>query len=530
MWVKRAIRPLIPDALMARYRVHQHSRAMRTNVDVFVTSDSEARRWLRLTPDTYRVVSSGVPRSGSFAEIVRFGEPDEALINLIGVDGIEVAVRGETLRPAMHGRRVVEPTVVPSSIVAVTQAVAEIGGADDNRVDLVRTLQRFSDAGRRIGLVPNVVDRLPDIVRQPISEPAVVVFAAVPLHDIGGGSRAAQLAFELLRSGFHVTYVALYPSAEGVDLGLRYIHPALEQYRLETFPQPEVAHRASPGIVILEAPADAFLDPVAALKEVGWRVIYDIIDHWRDRSLGGEWYDASTERAVVELADGVTASAPDLVEHGRSMGADPVLVPNAVNRAIFEPAASVVPADLPDGRLIGYHGSLYGDWFDWDALEAVAEGFAADTVVVIGDDRGRPPMPSNVVFLGLKPQADLPAYVQRFAVGLVPFTICDVTHAVSPLKVYEYLASGVPVAAPPLRALEGLTGVYTNVNLVTAVEAALDAPRPDREAALERHSWRERLGRMLATLDVKPPDVEVRDVVVVRRVPLHYGRRERWVR
>ncbi|MDK1011595.1 MAG: hypothetical protein QGM48_11130, partial [Actinomycetota bacterium] len=65
---------------------------------------------------------------------------------------------------------------------------------------------------------------------------------------------------------------------------------------------------------------------------------------------------------------------------------------------------------------------------------------------------------------------------------------------------------------------------------VTAVEAALDAPRPDREAALERHSWRERLGRMLATLDVKPPDVEVRDVVVVRRVPLHYGRRERWVR
>jgi glycosyltransferase involved in cell wall biosynthesis len=65
-------------------------------------------------------------------------------------------------------------------------------------------------------------------------------------------------------------------------------------------------------------------------------------------------------------------------------------------------------------------------------------------------------MPPNVHFLGLKPQIDLPAYVQRFDVGLIPFKVTDTTHAVSPLKAYEYLASGVPVAAPPLRSLEGL--------------------------------------------------------------------------
>ena len=55
MALKRLIRPVIPDRVMARYRLHQHSRQVRGNVDVLVTSPRDVRRWLRVTPDTYRI-------------------------------------------------------------------------------------------------------------------------------------------------------------------------------------------------------------------------------------------------------------------------------------------------------------------------------------------------------------------------------------------------------------------------------------------------------------------------------------------
>ncbi|MCI0545214.1 MAG: hypothetical protein L0Z49_12360, partial [Actinobacteria bacterium] len=53
--LRRLIRPLIPDRVMARYRLHQHSKSSRWNVDLFTTDRRLARRWLGTTPDTHRV-------------------------------------------------------------------------------------------------------------------------------------------------------------------------------------------------------------------------------------------------------------------------------------------------------------------------------------------------------------------------------------------------------------------------------------------------------------------------------------------
>jgi glycosyltransferase involved in cell wall biosynthesis len=257
--------------------------------------------------------------------------------------------------------------------------------------------------------------------------------------------------------------------------------------------------------------------------------VYDIIDFWTDASLGGFWYKPEIEAEIVAFSDAVVASAPDLVQHAADLGAEAPLIPNAVNADLFGPAATEVPDDLPEGDIIGYMGSLYGEWFDWDALRDVALAFRESSVVVIGDDHYKQPMPENVVYLGLKPQTDLPGFVQRFDVGIVPFVLSEVTHAVSPLKVYEYLASGVPVAAPPLRALEGLDGVYTDVDLVVAVTLAKNATKPDRKLALTAHSWHERVVDLMGSVGDDLPQLSGVPVGVVRRVPTHYGREDRWI-
>jgi hypothetical protein len=151
-------------------------------------------------------------------------------------------------------------------------------------------------------------------------------------------------------------------------------------------------------------------------------------------------------------------------------------------------------------------------------------------VIVIGDDKGHPPMPGNVEFAGLKAQRELPGYLQAMAVGLIPFRVSPTTHAVSPLKAFEYLASGVPVAAPPLRSLAGLDGVFTDVDLVAAVRAALVGPRPDRARALREHSWEARVDDLYRALGRRPAPIVADGAVVLTRPVARYPRRRRLIR
>ena len=269
------------------------------------------------------------------------------------------------------------------------------------------------------------------------------------------------------------------------------------------------------------------------MGEGGWRILYDVIDDWTDEALGGMWYAEVFEQRIIDLADGFSASAPDLQDHVRRYGSSACMGRNAVNDALFgvPTTAEVRPSDLPPGPVLGYHGSLYGDWFDWEALARVAAAFPDHTVAIIGDHRDVDRnLPDNVVFLGLKPQGALAPYLRSFEVGLVPFTLTEVTHAVSPLKVYEYLACGVPVAAPPLRALEGVDGVHVDVDLVTAVRSAMAGARPDGARALADHSWGARLEPMLGAVGRELRDRSDEGAVIVTRPTHRYQNADRWLR
>ena len=536
MRIKQLIRPLIPDRLMARYRLVQHSRQVRTNVDVVLADPGERRRWLGATPDTYRMV--GEPASIDTREPVReveaFGIDTKRAIQLLNLPDVEVGVVARVAAPAIVGRRRREPPMDPVAIAASSEVIAEVGGVPEGEEPLPGLLDRLRDAGRRIALAPAAANGPVDPSRtDPISDPPVVILSAVPMHDVGGGSRATQLALEFVRRGYHVTYVAWYGTQESADLGLRFIHPHLEQVRADSFdPAGLIARVAGPGLVVVEIPASVYRSPVEALQTKDWTAVYDVIDDWSDPALGGEWYDAGIEAWFAQAADHVIASAIDLANRMERMGVGAVLVPNAVNTDLFGRAADrELPHDFPegDGPVFGYVGSLYGEWFDWEALNRVGAAFPDARVVVIGDNKaGHPMMPPNVSFLGLKAQFELPPYIQRFDVGLLPFAVSDMTHAVSPLKVYEYLASGVPVAAPPLRALDGLDGVSVDKDLVEAVRRALDGDRPDATSVINQHSWKERVTKIVDLAGVASTG-ESTSVRIVRRPATHYAKNARVV-
>jgi len=363
----------------------------------------------------------------------------------------------------------------------------------------------------------------------------VVVMAGVPLHDVGGGFRGAQLARELARRGAHVTYVHEYDSGESIDLGLRIIHPRLEEVRSDWFDPARFVKRAESNdrIVLVEFPHKDIVEAAIALRDMGdYRVVYDVIDDWSDRSLGGMWWAAEYEDSLFAAADAVVASAPSLIRRAEKMSDRnrPLLIPNGFNDAVFpEGTPFATPADLPQGTgpVFTYHGSLYGDWIDWRAIATVAATWPEARLVMIGDERQHPQMPQNVSFVGLKPQAELAAYLAAADVSLIPFKVNATTHAVSPLKAFEAMAIGVPVAAPPLETLTGLQGVHTNTDLVEAVRAALAAPRPDATSARAVHSWKARVDDLFAGLGITLEPVDGPEPEVQVRPPTAYSELER---
>ena len=87
-------------------------------------------------------------------------------------------------------------------------------------------------------------------------------------------------------------------------------------------------------------------------------------------------------------------------------------------------------------------------------------------------------------------------------VCLIPHARNELTAAMSPLKLFEYLAGGRPVAAvdlPPIAAVRGrVVLVGEGEDFVPAVGSALElgpAPEDERLAFVREHAWSGRFER-----------------------------------
>ena len=91
-------------------------------------------------------------------------------------------------------------------------------------------------------------------------------------------------------------------------------------------------------------------------------------------------------------------------------------------------------------------------------------------------------------------------------VGIIPHVVSPLTRAMSPLKLYEYLAAGTPVAVPDLPPVTGISKrviVATENDFANAVLTALEVPPQTEDERLEfvrANSWTARQERMLHVL------------------------------
>lgn len=251
----------------------------------------------------------------------------------------------------------------------------------------------------------------------------------------------------------------------------------------------------------------------------GRGLVYHCVDRW--------WafndYDTDEMLRCHEIlcrrADHVFASSRELEQDCLKFTDRASYAPHGVDWDHFRQAVAAPqprPADLPDtGRPVAGFVGLIDDWIDLELLAGVARANPQADVVIIG--ASRVPMDSlaalpNVRLLGRKPFAELPAYLARCDVALIPFKLNELTRAVNPIKLREYLSAGVPVvttALPELLAFEGREGVdvvYDGAAFVAAVTRRLAAPadaplRQRLSDSMRTESWSGRLDQMLGYLE-----------------------------
>jgi len=157
-------------------------------------------------------------------------------------------------------------------------------------------------------------------------------------------------------------------------------------------------------------------------------------------------------------------------------------------------------------KVLGFFGTV-SEWLDFDLIKKLALAMPDWTFEFIGKIDYLPvdiKALDNVCFLPQVPFSELSGYMSRWSAAWIPFVINELTVAVNPLKIREYLASGLPSVSTPLPEVEVLSAQVKISSSVDDIKGWLNdilesdtvARRENRRGSVESDSWKARANEL----------------------------------
>lgn len=226
------------------------------------------------------------------------------------------------------------------------------------------------------------------------------------------------------------------------------------------------------------------------------------------------------EQGYADLLSGcdlVFVASPRATNWVRQFNDQVHLLPSGVDNVHFRLASEgrlALPADLAGlpRPIIGYVGVIQ-ERVDLELIAQIATAHPEWSLALVGHvfshvDLSLLANYPNVHVLGMRDYAEIPRYIQAFSVAVLPHRVDAVTDHMSPIKLYEYLATGKPVVATPVAGTEELDGLIQVAEpgqmFISALERALADDNPVAAAVrvrcAQKHSWEQRANQVLIHL------------------------------
>jgi len=192
------------------------------------------------------------------------------------------------------------------------------------------------------------------------------------------------------------------------------------------------------------------------------------------------------------------------------------LLANAADFDVFENALN---KDLPKPiefenihkPIILYTGHYSDLRMDHDLVKKITKSFPEAEIFFVGtyekkdlQNHGLVNIP-NLHFIGSRPIESLPAYLKYAKLAIIPYASNELTKGIYPLKINEYLASGIPCVSTSfsndIRSFEGLIYISeTHQDFISNIKLAMQEDTnlklADRIAHAKENSWRTRIQKL----------------------------------
>ena len=183
----------------------------------------------------------------------------------------------------------------------------------------------------------------------------------------------------------------------------------------------------------------------------------------RDYMIGVDYWKRHGERLepiLIAKNDLCVANSVYLADYCKKYNHNSFYVGQGCDLEIFQQSNYIPPIDIEHIKrpIIGYVGALQSLRLSIDILNFIARVKPEWNIILVGpEDENFKSSDlhslSNIIFLGVKSQAELPHYISHFDVCLNPQLLNEITIGNYPRKIDEYLAMGKPVVATKTQAM-----------------------------------------------------------------------------